>query len=406
MPTGLAVDLVDPGSDPAAAVSRSAGQPLDLGAANARTASGGPTFTGPPAMITRAQWGARPSGDCSPVFGDDTLGAVLHHTDGTNSYSRSQSRAIMRGMQLFHMRSRGWCDIGYNFVVDKYGQIFVGRGPDIRAQIRGAHAGNWDVNTYTMGVSMMGNFDRARPSAAMKNAIVRLIGWRFGTNFLPATGTYRLDGHTFARIMGHRDVYLSGIRPATATACPGRFGYAWLRAAGGLRTQVAAYISNYSSAIKTQALAMGAAATGTLFRGEFATTGGRRADFSLGSMLWSASTGVHWVPLATRSEYAVFRNEPGPLGFPTGELTADPTGASVQTFQRGAIYVVGSAAYGLTQGVNDAYAADGGLGGGLGAPTSRATTSVVNGHTIDQATFEHGSISFDRTTGTAATTMW
>ena len=37
-------------------------------------------------------------------------------------------------------------------------------------QVRGAHAGNYTVNTYDMGVSMMGNLDKRRPTTAMKNA--------------------------------------------------------------------------------------------------------------------------------------------------------------------------------------------------------------------------------------------
>ena len=60
------------------------------------------------------------------------------------------------------MNGRDWCDIGYNFLVDKYGQIFEGRAGGIDKPVRGAHAGNGPVNEQTMGVSLMGTFTSHR----------------------------------------------------------------------------------------------------------------------------------------------------------------------------------------------------------------------------------------------------
>ena len=53
--------------------------------------------------------------------------AVVHHTAGSNTYTRAQSAAIVTAIQLYHVQGNGWNDIGYNFLVDKYGQVFEGR---------------------------------------------------------------------------------------------------------------------------------------------------------------------------------------------------------------------------------------------------------------------------------------
>ena len=125
------------------------------------------------------------------------------------------------------MNSRDWCDIGYNFLIDKYGQIFEGRAGGIDKPVRGAHAGNGPVNEETMGVSLMGTFTSTSPTSAMKSATADLIAWRFSDYGIKAKGTYSLGGKTLNRIAGHRNV--------VSTECPGAKVYAWLSASGGLR---------------------------------------------------------------------------------------------------------------------------------------------------------------------------
>lgn len=398
-PQGVKVVLVDAGTDPAGSSQPAAGRLATS------TTTGAPAYTPMPAMFTRAQWGARPNTPCdSPRYGDHTLGVIFHHTAGTNSYSRSQSKAIVRATQAYHMSGRGWCDIGYNFLVDKYGQIFEGRSGGVLQQVRGAHAGNYAVNTYDMGVSMMGNLDRVRPTAAMKTAAVRLIGWRLGTNFLPAKGTYAIAGHRLNRIAGHRDVYNSGIRPGTATACPGRYGIAWMRT--GLRDRVAAYISGYTSPIKTETARLGRAVTGYLSAGEYVTEGGRKARFVNGDMYSKGTLGAHFVTGAVDDEYAAWDIQHGALGFPSSDLVMLPSGTKgYQQFEHGTIYQVEQpdislVAYGLTTGVDTKYRELGSFDSDLGSPTSRVTTTG----TVDTATFEHGRIDYDRSTGVATVT--
>ncbi len=181
---------------------------------------------GQPPIITRSSWGAK-SASCSSS-NPATRGATIHHTAGSNTYSQAQVAGILRSYQDYH-RSRGWCDIGYNFLVDRFGRIYEGRVGGITNMVRGAHAGTNGANTYTVGVAMMGTFTNVQPTLATRAAVADLVAWRFRLAGLPARGTHTLDGRSHQRIIGHRDV--------KATECPGRLGYAWVTT--GLRSSVA-----------------------------------------------------------------------------------------------------------------------------------------------------------------------
>ncbi|WP_372594280.1 DUF4214 domain-containing protein [Actinotalea sp.] len=185
-----------------------------------------------PTVISRSEWGARAQA-CTPNVATALVGAVVHHTAGSNSYSTvAQAQQQIRGDQAYHIDGRGWCDIGYNFIVDKWGNIYEGRANSLTKAVVGVHAGGF--NTGTLGVSMLGTYDYA-PSAATQRSVAQIIGWRLGAYGVNPEGTMRfttLGGQnssvpanttvTLPRVIGHRDV--------AYTACPGNGGYAALPA--------------------------------------------------------------------------------------------------------------------------------------------------------------------------------
>ncbi len=176
-----------------------------------------------PNIISRAQWGARAYGGsgCGAAPTNGTFkGTIVHHTAGSNNYSAAQSAGIVRAAQAYHMDGQKWCDIGYNFLIDRYGQIFEGRAGGITNTPYGAHSGNSDVNASTTGVSLMGEFTSEVPPEAMKNAVVQLVAWRHSLFNVPAKGGYSNGGVWIQRIDGHRSV--------KATACPGQQVFNWL----------------------------------------------------------------------------------------------------------------------------------------------------------------------------------
>lgn len=182
------------------------------------------TIPGDPGVISRAQWGAEPLRSTWKPQIVTLEGAVIHHTAGTNTYTAAQSAGLVRNIHHYHAITRGWGDIGYNFLVDKYGQIFEGRDGSLSANWWqmpvGAHAA--PRNTNTMGVSVMGNFTDEAPPQAAYDAMTKIVDWRFEARGIDGNSTHRFtDSATPAqRIIGHRDV--------AATVCPGPFIQAWL----------------------------------------------------------------------------------------------------------------------------------------------------------------------------------
>ena len=192
-----------------------------------------------PSIIRRAQWGADESIVRAPPYYADRLRfAVVHHTAGTNSYTASQSAAIVRGIQRYHVLANGWNDIGYNFLVDKYGQVFEGRGGGIDRNVVGAHAQGF--NTGSTGVSVLGTYSSTKISSKARSALVKLLAWRLDVAHVDATSRLKwVSGGnpeyragtivSLKAIAGHRDT--------GPTSCPGSALYGQLP---GIRTAVAA----------------------------------------------------------------------------------------------------------------------------------------------------------------------
>ena len=220
-PTDVTLDLVDPGtSDADGALST----PDIQDTADAAMAM--------PDVYSRAQWGADENiRTWDPEYAPTIKAATVHHTADTNNYTADQVPAMMRSIYRYHTVSRGWGDIGYNVIVDKYGRLWEGRFGGLASTVIGAHAGGF--NTGTFGVSMLGNYDTAPTTPAMITAVEAIIAWKFDLYGVDANGTVLLTSAgggtsryaagtrvTLPTIFGHRDV--------GSTTCPGQYGYAKL----------------------------------------------------------------------------------------------------------------------------------------------------------------------------------
>ncbi|MCK8613502.1 peptidoglycan recognition protein family protein [Gordonia sp. C13] len=189
-------------------------------------------LTGGPQVVARQQWGADEGIRCSqPVYSPQLKGAIVHHTAGSNDYTPQQSVEIVRGIYAYHAQSLNWCDIGYNVLVDKYGQIFEGAFGGLDRNVEGTHTGGF--NKDTVGLSFIGNLEEVPPTAAAVAAAGRFLRWRLGKAGLNPAGTATLmsegfAGTKFAAGTQSNLPMISGHRDYNSTSCPGVHGYAAL----------------------------------------------------------------------------------------------------------------------------------------------------------------------------------
>jgi hypothetical protein len=195
-----------------------------------------PEIAGAPPIITRADWHADEAiRRAPPYYADGIHLAIVHHTAGSNSYSKAQSASIVRSIELYHVQGNGWNDIGYNFLVDKYGQVFEGRYGGITRPVIGAHAQGF--NSGSVGVAVIGDYGSTSISprraccarlpdrlAARPRARRSAFTGRAGLRRQPALpGRHRGDAERDLRASGRVPDELSGresLRPAAGD--PGR----------------------------------------------------------------------------------------------------------------------------------------------------------------------------------------
>jgi hypothetical protein len=199
-----------------------------------------------PDIVTRQEWGAdeslQESRGCTRSF-YPVQQLFVHHTAGSNG--DDDPYATMRAIYYFHTASRGWCDVGYNFVIAPDGTIFEGRWArpyapwethtsedDQGRSVAGAHASGY--NSGSVGISMMGNFSQVKVPATARAALVQMLAWEADRHSLDPVSyrTYRNpesgSGRNLPVIAGHKD--------AGQTACPGDNLY---RALPKIREEVA-----------------------------------------------------------------------------------------------------------------------------------------------------------------------
>jgi hypothetical protein len=197
------------------------------------------SMTGSPPLISRPGWGANEAiRRAAPSYARTVQLAIVHHTAGTNAYSASQSAAIVRGIEVYHVKGNGWNDIGYNFLIDKYGQVFEGRYGGVDKNVIGAHAEGF--NTGSVGVALIGTYQTTAPTAAEKTALVNLLAWRLDMAHVDPLSQLTFVSGGDARFPVGTPVFLravSGHRDTGFTTCPGSVLYSML---GTLARQAAA----------------------------------------------------------------------------------------------------------------------------------------------------------------------
>jgi hypothetical protein len=187
--------------------------------------------TAAPPIIPRSAWGGDsvvPRAD--PAYGQVQL-AFVHHTVNANDYGPEDSAGIVLGIARYHRDHNGWNDLGYNFLVDKYGQIFEGRAGGIDQAIVGAQAQGF--NSVSTGIANIGTYSTVPLTEQALESVAKLIGWKLTVHNVPVLGEVTVTSAggetnryktgtpvTFQRVSGHRD--------GNFTECPGDVAYGQL----------------------------------------------------------------------------------------------------------------------------------------------------------------------------------
>jgi hypothetical protein len=257
----------------------------------------------PPPIIPRAAWG----GDSVPPRSAPSYGAVqvafVHHTVTANAYAPQDSAAIVLGIAKYHRDTNGWNDIGYNFLVDQYGQVFEGRAGGVDQPVVGAQAQGY--NSQSTGVAHLGTYSAVGTTEAALAATAQLLGWKMSLHGVPTEGTVVLPSGggstnrfpagtpvTFNRISGHRD--------GDATSCPGDALYAQLPALRARATALAGPIAAPTPAQVTLSVAAPAIPYGepAPFAGTVTLPGGVASAGERVDLQKRGTTGA-WVTLAS-----------------------------------------------------------------------------------------------------------
>lgn len=162
----------------------------------------------PVRYISRSGWAARSPQVPPTMLRDTAVDTIVFHYTAADADEQANHEACagrVRGIQRFHLDSRKWNDIAYNFLVCKHGFIFEGRGLDVKSAATGAD------NSHTVAVCFLGDDTAHRDDVTVKGrqALVEITRWLQGRR--QSIRLYR----------GHRDFM--------PTTCPGDEIYKYVR---------------------------------------------------------------------------------------------------------------------------------------------------------------------------------
>jgi hypothetical protein len=182
-----------------------------------------------PTIIPRSVWGARePSCQWQGTDGDRVTHVTIHHTyEPTDPPSLESAYAALQHIQNLHMDDNGWCDIGYSYLVDWFGNVYEGSVGTIGRPRTTAHTAG--LNFEGVGIALIGNYMEIQPSAqtiaSAGKVAAWVLGW-YGTDSGQDVSLTVRGGNnkwasgtriTVPAITAHRDV--------VTTECPGNAGY-------------------------------------------------------------------------------------------------------------------------------------------------------------------------------------
>ncbi len=216
-------------------------------AAQAQALAVATAATSGPTIISRAAWGADESlMTWTPEY-RTIRKFVVHHTATSNG--DLDPAATVRAIYYYHAVTRGWGDIGYNYLIDTQGRIYEGRSGG--EGVVGGHAKQYAWGS--IGISLIGDYDQVDVPTAMQNALVELMAWKGNLHFVDPTGRGYFIDQDLPNVMAHRD--------GAQTTCPGKYAYARLPA---IRTATLARMAKLPPSVRIDTPALEARVSGVV----------------------------------------------------------------------------------------------------------------------------------------------
>ncbi|WUL23609.1 peptidoglycan recognition protein [Streptomyces sp. NBC_00353] len=178
-----------------------------------------------PAIVSRAQWRAdETQRDAHAHYTGGVTAIFIHHTDTPNDYNCADVPLTLRNLYAGQTHDRNWGDLGYNFLVDRCGNIYEGRAGGVDRPVVGSHTQGF--NRGTAGIAAIGTFGRGTAvPAPMEHSIAALAAWKLGLRGVDPRSKVRLtstnDKSRYAKGTSAEFNAISGHRDANETDCPG-----------------------------------------------------------------------------------------------------------------------------------------------------------------------------------------
>lgn len=237
--TDLVVDLIDP---------RTAPNDATAGAPATGATPGAGTVAMPP-IARRADWGADERlMDWTPGYSRPVQAVALHHTATATDYQPVDVPRMLRALYYFQAVSRGWGDLGYPVLVDRFGRLWEGRYGGLARPVVGAHASGF--NRVASGVAILGDFSRSSVPTAAVEAVGRYAGWKLSlapTALSPWSSVKVESGGGSSRFRAGTAVTLPRVFPHRQTSDTTSPGDRGMSALGAVREAARRYMGDRAS---------------------------------------------------------------------------------------------------------------------------------------------------------------
>ncbi|NHC12898.1 peptidoglycan recognition protein family protein [Motilibacter deserti] len=192
-------------------------------------------------VLPRDSWarGLPPRGPLPREAAGDVRFLLVHHTASTNDYGRGDVAPALRSFFRFHTGpDKGWPDLAYNFLVDRFGRVWEGRSGSLAGPVMPSATGG--TQGFSQLACYIGDHTSEPPTPAAERAMVSLLAVLADRYALDVPGTARFVSRGSNRWPEGRSVTtptIAGHRDMSLTTCPGETVY---RQLGRYRADVSA----------------------------------------------------------------------------------------------------------------------------------------------------------------------